>query len=885
MTTHSSLPVPTEASKNAQADATSSTSVPNQARPNTEQLFELVTPTPYSFTNVASASSTDKIRYYLHQYPDQSLVDTLVGIKIYGARVGFTGQATGLQRPNHPSIHNHMDIIDKYIHEEMAAGRIHELQGPLPLKYFCSPLGLVPKKRDGIQTGWRMIFDLSHPEGRSVNDGIPKQFGTLQYESFQHALRIIAQSGANSQLLKKDLKAVFRRVAISPLDWHLFLFSWRGKYYVDTHLPFGLHTSPRIYNLFAEAIHWVLQHSFGWSLLHYVDDFLEVFPPNSDLTDKSQLFDEICHDFDFPTEPKKDEMGTRVNHLGFEIDTVSMTATLSHNKRERAIKLLFTVITHKTISAKSLETLLGFLSHCCEVIPIGRPFLRHLFNALSKAGSANTTVNPYRYARISWHAKCDSLWWLLFLRHWSCISVIQIKHPFHEIWTDASGSKGIGGIYLSHLFSAHVPRHHRRKHINWKEMYAVLYAFLLWHSNWENGELLVHCDNEAVVEAINKRSIRGPTITPLQTLLLIAALYNIAISAVWIPTASNSIADALSRHDFKRLANLGHQHDHHIRRTEPPTPITTLRQKLLSSLKTASQNLLAKDMTMPSTIISLSQNPTATANLSLPPSDQSPTGLPIYSELSKSKRHKHILEQSRITTLSIPTPSSTIPSSNEYLKVGNESTNKTQPAENVYHSQKTSLSNLSLTYEATTSTTIQSTSTQHSVSVLLDSCVQASSPGINGILFHLFDFVYPASTSHSTSNKVRLRSSSHRQKQILSAKGRRFTSHLQAQKSVQSQHSTISSNDSQPTAILPSSIAPPAPSHALISSIESKQHLSKSVLTQPSTPVILYAKVQQSQLAEKDYQNPIFNNWVDGKATQSTSILTRFQNLIDSGKC
>ena len=401
------FPAPAEASFNAQADATSSTTL-SQPRPNTEQLFELVTPS-HSLANVTDTSCADKIRHHLRLYPDQSLVETLVGIKVHGARVGFTGQATCLQRPNHPSIHNHMDIIDKYIQDEMATGRIHELQGPLPSVYFCSPLGLVPKKRDGIQTGWRMIFDLSHPQGRSVNDGIPKHFGTLQYESFQHALSVIAQSGPNSCLLKKDLKAAFRRVAISSFDWHLFLFFWRGKYYIDTHLPFGLRTSPRIYNLFAEAIHWVLQYSFGWSLSHYVDDFLGVFPPNTDLAVKSRLFDEICNDFDFPTEPKKDKMGTRVNHLGFEVDTVSMTATLSHNKRDRAIKLLHIVISCKTISAKSLETLLGFLNHCCEVIPVGRPFLRHLFTALSKAGSAITAVNPYRYTRISKQARRDAL--------------------------------------------------------------------------------------------------------------------------------------------------------------------------------------------------------------------------------------------------------------------------------------------------------------------------------------------------------------------------------------------------------------------------------------------------------------------------------------------
>jgi hypothetical protein len=52
----------------------------------------------------------------------------------------------------------------------------------LPSHYYCSPIGLVPKKTDGVQTGWRIIFDLSCPEGCSVNDGILKEYGTITYE-------------------------------------------------------------------------------------------------------------------------------------------------------------------------------------------------------------------------------------------------------------------------------------------------------------------------------------------------------------------------------------------------------------------------------------------------------------------------------------------------------------------------------------------------------------------------------------------------------------------------------------------------------------------------------------------------------------------------------
>jgi len=229
-------------------------------RPNTEQLYELFTPSPLSHLISENVKSIQMIHHHLRDYPDRSLPNTLIGIRRYGARVGFVGHAKHTKHSNHSSIHNHMDVIDKYIEKEVAAGRIREVHTP-PSSYFCSPLGLVPKKRDGKQTGWRMIFDLSYPHGRSVNDGIPKLYGTLQYESFQHALQVIARSGRNSLLLKKDLQAAFRHVSISPLDWHLLLFHWQGKYYVDTCLPFGLRTSPRLYNFFAEAIHWTLEHS------------------------------------------------------------------------------------------------------------------------------------------------------------------------------------------------------------------------------------------------------------------------------------------------------------------------------------------------------------------------------------------------------------------------------------------------------------------------------------------------------------------------------------------------------------------------------------------------------------------------------------------------
>src|SRR5579859_4574438 len=57
----------------------------------------------------------------------------------------------------------------------------------------------------------------------------------------------------------------------------------------------------------------------------------------------------------------------------------------------------------------------------------------------------------------------------------------------------------------------------------------------------------------------------------------------------WIPTDENSVADALSRHDFKRLANLGFATQASIlHRPHPTIPTSTLCQKLLSFCGTVS---------------------------------------------------------------------------------------------------------------------------------------------------------------------------------------------------------------------------------------------------------------------------------------------------------
>ncbi len=493
----------------------------------------------------------------------------------------------------------------------------------LPDHYFCSPIGLVPKTNDGIHTGWRPIFDLSCPESRSVNDGIPTEYGAIIYETLDNAIQLVAYVGRGAILMKRDLKSAFRHIPVSACDHWLLIFEWEGKYYVDMFLPFGLRTSPRIFNLFSEAVHWILETLHGWQLTHYLDDFFAVFPPGTDITPHSEQFDKILDTIGLFKAPEKDANGTVVTHLGFEFDSMNMEVRLPSNKKLRALRAVQHLMNASSVSFAALEEVLGFLSHCCQVVPLGRPFLRRLFSLLRR----NKYNRRHLRTRISSTARRDIRWWLYFLTAWSSVSMIHLSRVNYDAATDASGIKGIGGIFNGRIFSERIPSRHREKHINWKEMFAILHAFILWHKECAGGRLRLACDNSAVVDAVIKKSIKGETINPLQMVLLIAAVFDIEILIFWIPSEENIVADAASRHDFKKLTNLGFQVSDLRQNHKPISKISTLRQKLYTFLRTLSPPQPGRTMTPLAPPMKHTVDITDTP-LSLPPSSPSPTGSP-----------------------------------------------------------------------------------------------------------------------------------------------------------------------------------------------------------------------------------------------------------------
>ena len=163
---------------------------------------------------------------------------------------------TGALRPgpdNFPSVCQHHQVVQAHIDAEVAA---HRLIGPVPDSLaslcHCSPIGLIPKPH---QPGrWRLIVDLSAPRGSSVNDAIASSLAQMHYSSVLDAADLIRELGPGTRMAKMVHQA-YRNLPVHADDHPLLAIRWGQSIYIDTALPFGLWSAPKIFSAFADALH------------------------------------------------------------------------------------------------------------------------------------------------------------------------------------------------------------------------------------------------------------------------------------------------------------------------------------------------------------------------------------------------------------------------------------------------------------------------------------------------------------------------------------------------------------------------------------------------------------------------------------------------------
>ena len=547
------------------------------ARPNTAPRCNMINQ-HISSPHVVTPLIHDAWAYFLADYPDKEFVSSLLHIIKYGANIGFQGAQAARPSKNLKSALWSPEFIQSSIDSLLASNHVH---GPFPSppldQFRCSPLGVVFRKRSISKP--RLINHLSWPPGSSVNDGISDSEATISYDAFDCAIRDLLSAGVGSLMAKLDLKDAFRHIPVRPADWHQMGFCWGGKFYYNVVLAFGLRSAPYIFNLFSEALHWIIQHHIPAHIRHYLDDFLLLFDPSFPPSRCSAAVEWVMglgRELGLVFQDSKTVWpATQIEFLGLELDSVAMEARLPPDKLVFLKSLLQDWSVKRLACLREVQELAGFLQFVSQVIPCSRSFLRRIIDFSMRFQS------PFQRLYITKGVKADIHWWRTFCTPWNGVRLLSPSLPVVDVHTDASGRKGIGGICQSEWFSSRVPRRYHNRDIQFKEVFAILHAILCWGSAWANHHLTFYCDNQAVVAWLTSGTCRSPHSMPIvQMISMMAACLQFSYSCIWIPTEDNTLADAASRFQFTKLFRLAP----HLGRTSSSTKsqLTGLRRTLTS---------------------------------------------------------------------------------------------------------------------------------------------------------------------------------------------------------------------------------------------------------------------------------------------------------------
>ena len=242
---------------------------------------------------------------------------------------------------------------------------------------------MIPKGHTGK---WRLIVDLSHPRGCSVNGDISKPLCSLKFVTIDEAIKGIMQYGLGMLLAKIDIKSAFCLLPVHPVDRYMLGMQWSEGVYIDTCLPFGLHSAPKLFNSLADLLAWMANQHNVLFLIHYLDDFLIMGPPSSPTCQRN--FDtlvQICTYLGVPLAVEKVEgPSTALPFLGIILDTTRMEARLPEEKLSRLKEKVSQWVDCTDARKQEILSHVGSLQHATKVVRYGKAFVSWMYATAAK---------------------------------------------------------------------------------------------------------------------------------------------------------------------------------------------------------------------------------------------------------------------------------------------------------------------------------------------------------------------------------------------------------------------------------------------------------------------------------------------------------------------
>ena len=341
-------------------------------------------------------------------------------------------------------------------------------------------------------------------------------------------------------------------------------------YFVDKCLPFGASISCTLFQKISDALKWITEYKIRQKkrLMNYLDDFLFMAACRQVCNYYIGQFLEICKLINCPIADDKTEWAsTQVVFLGVLLDGRFAILIIPEEKRLKAENAVQCVVGKRKVTIKQIQCLTGLLNFLNKCIVPGRVFTRRMYAKLKITKSRGEKLKHYHHVSVDREFKYNLQVWLSFLIN---ANNRNLCHPFADwsncfvtsqqldFWTDASKgvAKGFGCVFGNWFAWGQWEDGYIKQFdpsIEYLELFALCVGVFTWRDLdlLKNKRIVIFCDNQAVVEMVNKTtsSCKNCMIL-LRKLVLLNIQDNRRIFVRYICSAENLRSDALSRLKF-----------------------------------------------------------------------------------------------------------------------------------------------------------------------------------------------------------------------------------------------------------------------------------------------------------------------------------------------
>ena len=353
-----------------------------------------------------------------------------------------------------------------------------------------------------------------------------------------------------------DLTDCFWGVPLSKQDQRYVSFRWRGQNYSFRVLPFGLSLSPLyITKLYRNLVQRL--GAEGHRVLMYIDDILVLGDTKQQCEETtSRVLSYLKELGAVVNEPKSClSPSQQAEYLGFTLDSKNMRISTPKKKLVNMAKALRSTINKSNISARQLSSVLGKINSLADAMLSARV---HTSGLQELKTSILRNKGWDEAAPMTKAALQDLQWWKVHLVDLNGADLIP---PSADVCmaTDASGfgwgawmETPTGLVRWGGLFNKAITK----KHINYKELLAVLYVLQGAPIDLHNKTLDIQIDNTTAMHYLRRLGGRHRDLSILTDKIHeICIAKKIRLIVNHLAGTLNVIADEESRRSVIHLAD------------------------------------------------------------------------------------------------------------------------------------------------------------------------------------------------------------------------------------------------------------------------------------------------------------------------------------------